>query len=162
MDRNEVTNNTTFEFCDFSNEEHLRNFAGLVNEYISDPMGGGEPLTHLQQLRLVDGMANHPSGFVIFALNKDLIVGLVTCFVNFSTFKAKNYLYIHDIIVREEFRGKGIGRQLIQRCINLAIERKYCKVTLEVRNDNVIAKRLYESFGFRDTDPMMHFWTREL
>ena len=154
--------NVSFEFCDFSNENHCKRFAELINHYIADPMGGSSPLTPLEQLRLVDGMANHPSGFVLFALLSDKIVGLVTCFINFSTFKVKNYLNIHDVIVQKEYRGYGIGRKLIEKCIDISQERNYCKVTLEVRDDNVSAKALYKNLGFEDTEPVMHFWTKVL
>jgi cell division protein ZapA (FtsZ GTPase activity inhibitor) len=53
--------NPTFEFCDFENPEHLAALADLTNEYMTDPMGDTVPLTKLQQLRLVDGLASHPN-----------------------------------------------------------------------------------------------------
>jgi Acetyltransferases len=162
MEKQLLKTDVSFIFCDYSNEYHCKRFAELINQYIADPMGGGTPLTLLEQLRLVDGMANHPSGFVMFAVAADEIVGLVTCFINFSTFKAKAYLNIHDIIVHKNFRGRGIGRKLMEKCIDIARERKYCKVTLEVRDDNTNAQKLYNSFGFQDTEPIMHFWTKVL
>jgi ribosomal protein S18 acetylase RimI-like enzyme len=136
--------------------------AALINQYIADPMGGGKPLTPLQQLRLVDGLANHPASFVLFVLTDNQIVGLATCFVNFSTFKARPYINIHDLIIDKDFRGKGLGRNLLQQIESIAKERKYCKITLEVREDNFAAKDLYTEMGFKDTRPMMHFWTKEL
>ncbi len=153
---------TSFVFCDYSNDYHCRKLAELVNDYITDPMGGGIALTPKEQLYLVDGMANHQSGFVLFAVAHDEIIGMVVCFINFSTFKVKEFLYIHDIIVKNEFRGFGIGRQLLEKCISISTERKYCKITLEVRNDNISAKKLYESLGFKDTEPQMLFWTKTL
>jgi len=158
LDKQEVS----FQFCDYTNEYHCKKFAELISHYMTDPMGGSEPLTPIEQLRLVDGMANHPSGFVLFVLHSDEIVGLVTCFINFSTFKVKKYLNIHDVIIQKEYRGIGIGRELIKKCIDIASERNYCKVTLEVRDDNAGAKLLYESFGFKDSEPVMHFWTKVL
>ena len=152
----------SFEFCDYSNEYHCKRFAELINHYMTDPMGGSKPLTPLEQLRLVDGMASHPSGFVLFVIIGDQIVGLTTCFINFSTFKVKKYLNIHDVIVQKEFRGYGIGRNLIEKCIEISKERNYCKVTLEVRDDNTNAKALYTGLGFTDSEPVMHFWTKEL
>ena len=151
-----------FVYCDYSNEYHCERFVGLINQYLADPMGEGKPLTRLQQLQLVDGMANHPAGFVLFAVINEEIVGLATCFINFSTFKAKPYLNIHDIIVQQEFRGFGIGRFITEKCIKIAQEHKYCKVTLEVRDDNSRAQKIYKSLGFKDSDPVMHFWTKEL
>jgi len=151
-----------FEFCDFENPEHLNALTELTNHYMTDPMGGAEPLNKLQQLRLVDGLANHPTAEVLFAITDAKAVGLATCFVNFSTFKVKPYLYIHDIVVLDEYRGKGIGKGLMQKLIEISAERKYCKVTLEVREDNPTAQSLYKSLGFDECEPRMHFWTKNI
>lgn len=155
-------NDIGFEFCDFENPDHLKALAELTNHYIADPMGGAEPLNSLQQLRLIDGLANHPTAEVLFAITEAKAVGLATCFVNFSTFQLKPYLYIHDIVVLNNYRRKGIGKALMQQLIKIADERKYCKVTLEVRDDNVIAQNLYKEIGFADCEPKMLFWTLAL
>lgn len=152
----------SFAFCDYANEYHVKRFVELINHYMADPMGNAKPLTTLQQLRLLDGMQTHPASFVLFAIANEEIIGLTTCFINFSTFKVKPYLYIHDVIIEEKYRGAGIGKQLVQQCINIATERKYCKVTLEVREDNGAAKYLYTGLGFKECEPVMHFWTREI
>ena len=155
-----VGGNIEFEFCDFENPDHLTALAELANHYMVDSMGDAEPLNKLQQLRLVDGLANHLTAEVLFAITESKIVGLATCFVNFSTFKVKPYLYIHDIVVLNEYRGKGIGKAIMQKLIDTSTERKYCKVTLEVREDNVTAQALYKSLGFGECEPKMHFWTK--
>lgn len=154
--------NISFEVCDYENPAHLRALAHLTKHYMADKMGGAEPLTKLQELRLVDGLANHSSALVVFAIDESKAVGLATCFVNFSTFKVKPYLYIHDIVVLDEYRGNGIGKALMQHLIEMSIERKYCKLTLEVRDDNDVAQSLYKSLGFDDCDPKMLFWTKNI
>ncbi|MDD3080507.1 MAG: GNAT family N-acetyltransferase [Paludibacter sp.] len=151
-----------FEPCDFENPDHLTALAELTNHYMADPMGDAPALTKLQQLRLVDGLANHPTAEVMFAITNCKVVGLATCFVNFSTFNVKPYLYIHDIVVLNEFRGKGIGKALLEKLIEISQERKYCKVTLEVREDNTVAQSLYKNLGFDECDPKMFFWTKKL
>lgn len=162
MPTNRVKKDVSFALCSYSNPYHCQRFADLINHYKEDPMGGGKPLTKREQLYLLDGMQNHPSSLVMFAVISDEIVGMVTCFVNFSTFNVKKYLYVHDIIVQKEYRDFGVGRKLMEKCIDIAKEKGYCKVTLEVRDDNVKAKALYESLGFKDTEPKMHFWTKTL
>jgi len=152
----------TFEHCDFENPEHLKALAELTNHYMNDPMGDAVPLNRLQQLRLVDGLANHPTAEVLFAITDAKAVGLATCFVNFSTFNIKPYLYIHDIVVLKKYRGKGIGKALLQKLIEISEERKYCKVTLEVREDNSTAQALYKSLGFEECGPKMLFWTKKI
>lgn len=154
--------NLTYEFCDFENPQHLTALADLSNHYMADPMGDFPPLSKLQQLRLVDGLANHPTAEVLFAIAGNEVVGLATCFVNFSTFYVKPYLYIHDLVVHSNYRGKGFGKALMEKLITLSIEREYCKVTLEVREDNIVAQSLYRSLGFAECKPNMLFWTKKI
>ena len=154
--------NPTFEFCDFENPYHLTALVSLTNEYMTDPMGDAAQLTKLQQLRLVDGLANNPSSLVLFVLVDSKIVGLSTCFVLFSTFNVKSYLYIHDFFVKPEFRGKGLANSMMQELISISKDRGYCKITLEVRDDNSIAQGLYRSLGFEECTPNMLFWTKKL
>jgi ribosomal protein S18 acetylase RimI-like enzyme len=149
-----------FVYCDFTDETHREKFVMLINHYMADPMGGSNPLSPVGEVNLLNGFENHPASFAMFAVVNGEIAGMVTCFVNFSTFKAKYFLNIHDLIVLNEFRGWGIGRKLMERCIEIATERDYCKITLEVREDNLNAKELYANLGFKDTEPVMHFWTK--
>lgn len=153
--------NPTFDFCDFENPEHLVALADLTNEYMTDPMGDTVPLTKLQQLRLVDGLASHPGALVLFVLLDGEIAGLSTCFINFSTFNVKSYLYIHDFFVKPEFRGKGLANSMMQELISISETRGYCKMTLEVREDNHIAQGLYRGLGFEECTPNMLFWTKK-
>jgi ribosomal protein S18 acetylase RimI-like enzyme len=162
MESSPTNGNIDFIFCDFKNVKHCEAVAELINHYISDPMGGGKRLALRDQLHLLQGLADHPSSFVLLARNEGQIIGMATCFINFSTFKVKPYLNIHDIVVKKEFRGQGIGRKLLQKCTDISTERNYCKITLEVRDDNANAKHLYQSLGFKDSEPVMHFWTKVL
>jgi len=152
----------TFEQCDFENPAHLDALADLLNQYMADPMGDAPQLNKLQQLRLVDGLANHPAAFVLFVLANDKIVGLATCFILFSTFNVKSYLNIHDFFIQPNYRGKGLAKGLMQELIYISSERKYCKLTLEVREDNVVAQSLYKSLGFEESSPKMLFWTKKI
>jgi ribosomal protein S18 acetylase RimI-like enzyme len=151
-----------FEFCDFENPVHLTALADLLNMYMVDPMGDSPQLNKLQQLRLVDGLANHPSSLVLFEIFDEKIVGLATCFINFSTFKVKPYLNIHDFFVHPDYRGKGLAKKLMEELISISEERKYCKINLEVREDNRVAQGLYRSMGFEECKPNMFFWTKIL
>ena len=152
----------TFEPCEFENPEHLLALATLLNGYMCDPMGDATPHNKLQQLRLVDGLANHPACMVLFVLQEGVFAGLATCFINFSTFNVKSYFNIHDFFIHPDYRGKGVANALMQELISIAIERKYGKITLEVRDDNRMAKGLYSSMGFEECDPKMLFWTKKI
>ena len=58
---------------------------------------------------------------------------------------------VHNIAVDGEFRRRGIGRVLLEQVLQAGRRRKSSQVTLEVRESNMPAQRLYESLGFRRT-----------
>ena len=58
------------------------------------------------------------------------------------------FAYVEDIVVNPEFRGRGVGRQLLERGIQWARENNLPGVMLETQDDNVPACTLYESCGF--------------
>jgi ribosomal protein S18 acetylase RimI-like enzyme len=152
----------TFEFCDYGDALHRQALIDLINHYKTDPMGGCDPLTSEEADALVKGLSAHPSSFVLFVKSGDIIAGLAVCFVNFSTFKAKPFINIHDLVVYKKYRNKGLGRAILEKIIALARERGCCKVTLEVRIDNAKAQGLYRNIGFQDTNPPMYFWNKNI
>jgi GNAT superfamily N-acetyltransferase len=77
---------------------------------------------------------NEPAGQVLF-------------FHNFSTFKGKPGLYIEDLYVRPQYRGKGIGKALISFVIELAKRRNCERVEWVVLNWNESAINFYQNVG---------------
>lgn len=148
--------------CDFSNTDCLNAVGDLMNAYISDSMGGGNPLSDVEKLRLVDGLNQHPTAIVLLASVGDLFCGLLIAFENFSTFSVKPMINIHDLIVLTEFRHLGIGHKLLDSISEIAQNRGCSRITLEVRNDNITAQSLYKKKGFGETDPPMYYWRRNL
>ncbi len=66
--------------------------------------------------------------------------------------------YINDIAVREDARGKGIGKALVKDLIYTASLCGLNGLTLEVRISNERARRLYESFGFKESGIRKKFY----
>ena len=60
--------------------------------------------------------------------------------------------YISNLAVFEEFRGRGYGVELLKKAEELAREKGYNKLSLTVEFYNENAKKLYEKFGFIETD----------
>lgn len=72
--------------------------------------------------------------------------GMVIFFHNYSTFLGKPGFYIEDLFVREKFRGKGIGKALFLKCVQLAKERKCGRMEWMVLDWNP-ARYFYEKMG---------------
>ena len=60
---------------------------------------------------------------VIFALEGDKEVGFALFFHNFSTFLGRSGLYLEDLFVKPEYRGKGYGKGLLATLAKIAAER---------------------------------------
>ncbi|MEN3010916.1 MAG: GNAT family N-acetyltransferase [Candidatus Bipolaricaulaceae bacterium] len=61
----------------------------------------------------------------------------------------KHYAYVQTVMVHPEFRGKGIGRRIVEHAVAEAFHLGAPKVVLHVRPDNPPALRLYTRLGFR-------------
>jgi len=126
----------------------------MVNAYAMDPMGNGAPLSAEVRAALIPGLRKHPTTLIFLAWEKGngdegpRAVGIAVCFLGFSTFAARPLVNIHDLSVLSTYRGKGIGRMLLAEVERNARSRGCCKLTLEVLENNVGARRLYEDVGF--------------
>lgn len=122
----------------------------LVDAYARDPRGGGQPLSQDVRERLLPGLAAHPTARAWLAFEGGEAVGVCVGFIGFSTFHARPLLNIHDLAVLAGQRGRGIGYALLAAAEADALAEGCCKLTLEVLEDNLPARRLYGRFGFND------------
>ena len=60
---------------------------------------------------------------VLFAVKDGLEVGFALYFFNFSTFLGRSGLYLEDLYVLPEYRGKGFGKALLQQLARIACDR---------------------------------------
>lgn len=120
----------------------------LLDQYAQDPMGGGACLAPSVHERLCDDLARQPGAVSFIAWQGSTALGLVNCFVGYSTFKAQPLLNVHDIAVALAFRGQGIGQALLAAAEQHARLIGCCKLTLEVLSGNAVAQRSYARFGF--------------
>ena len=62
--------------------------------------------------------------------------------------KAGIKVYLSRLIVKKEYRNKGIGQELLKYMINLCKEKGYKQITVGVDTDNKKAVHIYKKFGF--------------
>lgn len=151
----------------YTNAVHADAIGLLLNFYAEDPMGGGHslPADLLQQLPAE--LAKRPHAFSVLAFVGGEPAGLVNCFEGFSTFACRPLVNVHDVMVKEQFRGLGLSQKMLQKVEEIARQRGCCKITLEVLEGNALAQSAYRKFGFDDSvfDPAhgrMLFWHKPL
>ena len=136
--------------ADYSDTSDAAATVRLMQLYAEDPMGGGEGLPRFTVENLVASLADFPGAFTLLAFNGHEAVGLMNCFTGFSTFKCKPLINIHDVIVVENWRGRGIAQRMLRQVEAIARQRGCCKLTLEVLEGNTAARRAYAKAGFED------------
>jgi GNAT superfamily N-acetyltransferase len=75
------------------------------------------------------------------------VVAFALFFTNFSTFLAKPGLYLEDLYVKPEHRGRGLGRALLEQLGALAVQRDYGRFEWSVLDWNEHAIRFYRAMG---------------
>jgi ribosomal protein S18 acetylase RimI-like enzyme len=153
--------------ADLSRVDHQHAIVAMLDAYMRDPMEGGIPMPKPAKRELVPGLRAHPACYVFLAYRDGTPVGFSICFLGFSTFNARPLINIHDIFVDSSVRGKGIGRMLLERIETRARELDCCRLTLEVRADNHVARGLYRKVGFDravvgPASIPMEFWRKPL
>lgn len=88
-----------------------------------------------------------PAAQVLFAYENDTAVGFAVFFHTYSTFVGLPGLYLEDLYVKPEARGKGVGRALLRYLARLAVEKGCWRIEWAVLHWNEPAIRFYESLG---------------
>lgn len=99
---------------------------------------------------LVNGLFGpHPYAETVIAEEDGQPIGFALFFHTFSTFLARPGIYLEDLFVLAEHRGRGVGRALLAHLAHLAVERGCGRLEWAVLNWNQEAIRFYERLGAR-------------
>ncbi|TCT13777.1 [SSU ribosomal protein S18P]-alanine acetyltransferase [Natranaerovirga pectinivora] len=68
--------------------------------------------------------------------------------------------HITNIAIRKTYRGKGIGKLMVQELIKAGKKKGIDRYTLEVRESNIIARKLYKDLGFEEIGLRRNYYTK--
>ncbi len=94
----------------------------------------------------------HPVAEVVIAEHNGAPVGFAVFFANYSTWEGKPGLYLEDLFVRPEARGKGIGRQLLEHLARLTLKRGWARLEWRVLDWNEPSIAFYKKLGAEPLD----------
>ena len=83
------------------------------------------------------------------------LAGFALWFLNYSTWLGSHGIYLEDLYVRNELRGSGFGKSLLQHLARMCVERDYARLEWSVLDWNAPAIGFYESLGA----VAQHQWT---
>ena len=104
---------------------------------------------------LADQLFHRKNAQVLFALEDGKEVGFALFFHNFSTFLGRAGIYLEDLYVRPEYRGKGYGKAILKKLAAIAVDRGCGRLEWSCLNWNKPSIDFYLSLGAKP----MSDWT---
>jgi GNAT superfamily N-acetyltransferase len=120
-------------------DQWLKLWAGYLEFYKSTI---SSEQTELTWKRLIN---NELKMFGFVAESEEGIIGFTHCLFRPSTWTETDYCYLEDLFVDPNIRGKGVGRALMNKVIELAKEKKSKRVYWTTQEFNKTARVLYDS-----------------
>lgn len=113
-----INNNVTFRYAEKQDAGLILDFIKSLAEYekMSNEVIATEDL-------LTEWIFDKNKAEVIFICENGIEAGFALFFHNFSTFLGRAGLYLEDLFVKPEFRGKGYGKALLKQLAKIAVER---------------------------------------
>jgi GNAT superfamily N-acetyltransferase len=106
-----------------------------------------DAVTATEEDLLRDGFGPHPFYFCLIADFDGQPAGFAFYFFNYSTWMGRPGLYLEDIFVQPEFRGRGIGKSLLEKVAAIAVEKNCPRLQWEVLDWNTPAIEFYRAMG---------------
>lgn len=91
--------------------------------------------------------AERPYAEVLLGSFERTATGFALFYTSYSTFLARPGIYLEDLFVQPEWRGRGFGRALLEQVARIAVERDRGRLEWAVLDWNVDAIRFYERLG---------------
>jgi GNAT superfamily N-acetyltransferase len=120
-------------------DQWLKLWAGYLEFYKSTI---SSEQTELTWKRLIN---NEQKMFGFVAESEEGVIGFTHCLFRPSTWTETDYCYLEDLFVDPSIRGKGVGRALMNKVVELAKEKNSKRVYWTTQEFNKTARVLYDS-----------------
>ena len=93
----------------------------------------------------------------IVAFENETPIGYAIFYPNFASFRGQRGMYLEDIYLKKEYRGKGVGEMMLKHIAKLARLRGFERIDFQVLEWNSPAIKFYEKLGAERDDEERHF-----
>lgn len=132
-------------------EDDMQQVLGLIRELAVYEKAPEEVQVSEEMLKR-DGFSDRPLFHIYLAEdNAGNLLGMAFYYIGYSTWKGK-MLYLDDLVVKKEYRRKGIGRMLLDKLMEVACEEDIKQLRWHVLDWNEPAISFYEKLGV-ELDP---------
>lgn len=94
---------------------------------------------------------------IFLALENNSPAGFVQLYPIFTSVGMNRKWLLNDLYVAEDYRRHGVGKALMNKAKDLAVETRAAGILLETTKDNVKAQALYESLGYEKEDAVYFY-----
>ena len=115
------------------------------------------PVSITEEQLLHDGFDSRPSFQALIAEYDGETAGYALFFDYYSSFKGR-CIFLEDLFIRAQFRGKGIGNAFFERLAAIAEQKRYVGLILQVFDWNKPAVEFYKKIGATFWDDMKTVW----
>ena len=131
-----------------------RNDVGLILQFIRELADYEKMLSEVvaDEATLEEWIFDKQKSEVIFALEGEKAVGFALYFHNFSTFLGRAGIYLEDLYVKPEYRGKGYGKAILKKLASIAVERGCGRLEWWCLDWNKPSIDFYRSLGAEPMD----------
>ena len=131
-----------------------RNDVGLILQFIRELADYEKMLSEVvaDEATLEEWIFDKQKAEVIFALEGEKEVGFALYFHNFSTFLGRAGIYLEDLYVKPEYRGKGYGKAILKKLASIAVERGCGRLEWWCLDWNKPSIDFYRSLGAKPMD----------
>jgi GNAT superfamily N-acetyltransferase len=127
--------------------DDLAEIVAMIKELATYEKAADQARASVEDLRAALFTA-HPKVFCLIAETDDhQVAGFAVYFYNFSTWEGVPGLYLEDLFVRPEHRGRGFGGALLRRLARIATENGCARMEWAVLNWNTPAIAVYDRIG---------------
>jgi GNAT superfamily N-acetyltransferase len=113
-----------------------------------------------KQLRGLRLIFEQPSRGRVFVLRRNgAIVGMINLLFTISTAEGGFVIVLEDLVVHQQFQGKGYGSKLLQHAIDFAKQKNFLRITLLTDRPENVAQEFFRHHGFVESSMIpMRLW----
>ncbi len=123
---------------------------GKLLEDLTDAINSTEGIDAEIALKNYERLLNDAGSHFLVAAREGTPVGFINFTVRQTILHQGPSALIDELVVAEEYRGKGIGRQLVQGAIDKCSQLGCCEVEVSTEKTNLKARKFYKQCGFEE------------
>ncbi|WP_242221619.1 GNAT family N-acetyltransferase [Bacillus cereus group sp. BfR-BA-01380] len=134
--------------------EDLQGVASLFNEY---RMFYRQDFNIEKAEQFLRERLERKESIIFVAVEDGKYVGFTQLYPSFSSISMKRLWILNDLFVQKEARGTGVGKELLAKAKQFAVETGAKGLKLQTEVDNATAQRLYVGNGYIRDDRYFHY-----